>query len=385
MYANMFNTQKQEYTFFIAGRPTTVSVNDPRFPKVDEIMDKYHQMEYSDDSDMNGAMAMQELDIVLSKTVSVMMVEAVEEIVEDINFEDLRLTVNSDGTFSGTYKGIVLPNVLTQKFYDMYKDGCKNFDMYFKFIDNILKNPRESVREELYDFLAAESLPINDAGNFIAYKGVREDMYSVTGSNRDSNGNFTTNVIQGVVDNSGRILNSIGSTIRVRVTDVCDDRSIGCAQGLHVGSYSYASGFGNITLAVEVNPMNVISVPTDCSCQKCRVSEYTVKNIVERRYETPTVDEKEDGTVVETQNEKRDILPSGRKVNSMDNTWEIISAIQTQVQRNGGTTIRQLRGSVGRKFGLSTGELVSIIGQNPDNFKMVTSDRGTGFTEVYFA
>lgn len=382
MYANMFNVATQTFTFFINGRPETINVEDPRYNLVSEVMDKYHCGEYSDDSAENSRLACEALDKVLSKSVTDLILEACDDIVESVDFDDLRLVVGKNG-LEGTYRGVSLPAVLTQKFYDMYVDGCTNFAAYFKFIDNILKNPRNSVRNELYDFLAAESLPINEDGNFIAYKGVRSDMYSVTGSNTDKKGNFTTTVLEGQVDQSGHILNSVGSTIRVRVTDVCDDRTVGCAQGLHVGSYSYASGFGQVTLAVEVNPMNVISVPTDCSCQKCRVSEYTVKCVIDRRIETPTVQTSDDGSVTETDNTKRSGYPGGgTKMSTVNNADTIVEDIINQIRRNGGyTTIRQLRGSVGRKHSLTSSDIISFIECHDDRFELSYAE-SMGATEV---
>lgn len=393
MYPYIYNFEDQKYTVFMDEKPVTIPVSDPRYSQLDEVFDKYSKNEFSTDSAENDRLATEALKQVVSRNLKDVLRSAAQDIVDSADFEDLALSVSADGSISASYKTQPLPQVLADKFYDMYKDGCTNFDMYFKFIDNIMKNPRDSVREELYDFLAAESLPITQDGTFIAYKGVCEDMYSVTGSNV-KNGKFTTTVLQGKVDSEGRIYNGVGETIRVRVKDVCDDRSVGCAQGLHVGAYSYAHGFGPVTLAVEVNPMDVVSVPTDCSCQKCRVSQYTVRNIVNDRYNTPTVDSAEDGSVVETHNVPRK-LTEGRSVSSINNSDEIIEDIKTQIATHkaytdgscatipgpsalGSTNIRQLRGSVGRKYGLTTSEIVSLVQKNDDVFAISYGDHGLG-------
>lgn len=393
MYPYIYNFEEQKYTIFMEEKPVTIAVSDPRYSQLDDVFDRYSKDEFSSDSAENDRLATEEIKRVVSRSVKEVLREAAKDIVDSADFEDLTLSYSSDGTISAYYKTQRLPKVLADKFYDMYKDGCTNFDMYFKFLDNIMKNPRDSVKEELYDFLAAESLPITQDGTFIAYKGVRADLYSVTGSHKH-NGKFTTTVLQGTVDSEGRIYNGIGETIRVRVKDVCDDRSVGCAQGLHVGSYSYANDFGSVTLAVEVNPMDVVSVPTDCSCQKCRVSEYTVRNVVKGRYTTPTVDTTDDGAVVETNNNPRRIA-EGRSVNSISNSDAILEDIKTQIITHkayvdgsctklpgqsslGSTNIRQLRGSVGRKYGLTTSEVVSLVQKNDDVFVLVYGNHGLG-------
>ena len=61
--------------------------------------------------------------------------------------------------------------------------------------------------------------------------------------------------------------------------NVCDDHNQGCSVGFHAGSLQYASTFGggeSILLIVEIDPADVVSVPSDCNCQKLRTCKYTV-------------------------------------------------------------------------------------------------------------
>ena len=125
---------------------------------------------------------------------------------------------------------------------------------------------------ELYSFLSYKSLPITPEGNFLAYKGVKNDFYS-------SSGNISTVVVQGKVNEAGNILNTLGSTIEVARRSVDDNKDNHCSFGLHVGSFDYATSWAGPTgrlLVVEVNPADAVSVPTDCSFQKLRVSKYKV-------------------------------------------------------------------------------------------------------------
>jgi hypothetical protein len=114
-----------------------------------------------------------------------------------------------------------------------------------------------------------DDLPITDEGKLVAYKGVRQDMFS-------SHGNINTKVIEGVVDSTGRIRNQVGDAITVERNQVDDDRSVGCSFGLHVGSLDYAKTFASKIVIVEVDPKDVVSVPKDCVCQKMRVCSYNV-------------------------------------------------------------------------------------------------------------
>jgi hypothetical protein len=64
---------------------------------------------------------------------------------------------------------------------------------------------------------------------------------------------------------------------------LCDaDPNQDCSKGLHVASYSYMrSSFGNTTIAVLVNPADVVAVPYDYNFAKMRVCEYKVLNEID--------------------------------------------------------------------------------------------------------
>jgi hypothetical protein len=101
-------------------------------------------------------------------------------------------------------------------------------------------------------------MPITAEGNFLAYKGVNTD--------------FKDNY-------SGNFDNSVGQTLTMRRSGVCDDARHGCSSGFHAGSYDYAKGYaynGGNLMVVEINPADVVSVPYDCECQKLRTAEYKV-------------------------------------------------------------------------------------------------------------
>lgn len=366
MYAYTYNTETEAVTVFNGGIPNIIPVTDCRHTGVMEILDKYSSFGYSDDKAENNRLATEAMEAILKETPMSIKVKAAQTCIASADFDNLRLEEFGDGNIKVEYKGMEMPPVLSRKFMDMYKDGCTNFDPYFKFLDNIMANPRESVRNELYDFLGSSQvqLPIDEDGYFLAYKGVSSDMYSCTGSQRKSDGSFTTTVIQGKVDDQGRILNEVGTEIEVRVTDVCDDRSVACAQGLHVGSYDYANSFGDVTLAVLVNPRDVVSVPTECGCQKCRVSKYKVLQVIERPFKTATVDYDADNNARDTEFERR-CIDEGKSVFDRNDTALIkmcIDRLMADGLDRTVKTIRQHLNSCG--FDVNNYEVLSLIGEN---------------------
>ena len=121
-----------------------------------------------------------------------------------------------------------------------------------------MANPSRRAVNELYAFLSHKNLPVTDAGTFLAYKSVRSD--------------YTDH-------HTGDFNNSIGNTLEMTRNNVCDDHNQGCSIGFHAGSLEYASSFGgadSVLLIVEIDPADVVSVPSDCECQKLRTCKYKV-------------------------------------------------------------------------------------------------------------
>jgi hypothetical protein len=128
----------------------------------------------------------------------------------------------------------------------------------FKFILKLNLNPSKRAVDELYTFLDHKNLPITENGNFMAYKAVRAD--------------YTDKY-------SGKFLNTIDSVLEMPRNKVDDDKNIGCSYGFHAGTVEYAKDFmdrdGHLML-VEINPADVVSIPTDCQFQKLRTCKYKV-------------------------------------------------------------------------------------------------------------
>lgn len=131
-------------------------------------------------------------------------------------------------------------------------------ESFVKFMTKLFMNPEPTSIESLYDFLEANSLPILANGDFYAYKYVNEDY----------------------MDSHSRTFdNHPGNIVSMDRAGVTLDRSQNCSAGLHVGGYNYVFkhfGGGKRRLLVQVNPVDVVSVPFDYNCEKMRVSSYYV-------------------------------------------------------------------------------------------------------------
>ena len=124
-----------------------------------------------------------------------------------------------------------------------------------------MANPSRRAVNELYSFLSHKNLPITDSGTFLAYKSVRSD--------------YTDH-------HTGEFSNALGSVLEMPRNAVCDNAGQGCSDGFHAGSLQYASSFGgdgSVLLIVEIDPADVVSIPSDCSCQKLRTCKYKVVSL----------------------------------------------------------------------------------------------------------
>jgi hypothetical protein len=101
-------------------------------------------------------------------------------------------------------------------------------------------------------------LPITSNGTIQAYKAVRE--------------NYTD-------CHTGTFDNTVGNTLQMPRNKVDDNKDVGCSYGFHAGTFEYARDFmpsnGHL-LIVEIDPADVVSIPTDCQFQKLRTCKYKV-------------------------------------------------------------------------------------------------------------
>ena len=157
------------------------------------------------------------------------------------------------------FEGEEVHGSISQRILEFMKKGLP-FQPLVNFLNNLMNNPSMQSQKELYDFLEHEHLPITEDGHFLAYKAVRSDYMDK---------------YKGVFDNH------VGNVCEMRRAKVDDNRKMGCSNGLHAGALNYVASYGSVEsndriVIVKINPEDVVSVPSDCNCEKLRTCRYEV-------------------------------------------------------------------------------------------------------------
>jgi hypothetical protein len=158
--------------------------------------------------------------------------------------------------------GISINTLVAEHILDFLSKGL-DCTPIFKFVIKLQNNPSKRAVDEAYTWLANRSFGITDTGNVLGYKAVRSNYLDIY---------------------SGTFDNNIGQVHSMPRNKVDDDKTNGCSYGFHVGTQEYATDFchkdGHI-MAVEFDPADIVSVPSDCNFQKLRVCRYMVVDEVE--------------------------------------------------------------------------------------------------------
>lgn len=167
-----------------------------------------------------------------------------------------------------------------------------------KFWKHLRNNPSERSRVELLSFLEKHGIPISEDGCFVAYKYVNSDFTS---------------------KHDRRYDNSPGNEPYMDRSQVNDDSSQTCSQGLHVAAWEYVKGNSTV-VAVKVNPVDVVSIPYDYEGQKMRVCRYLVLHEVKGEFNEPRYEE------------------NGKRVEELNrNTFEYMTMVGNHVSSEFGT------------------------------------------------
>lgn len=157
--------------------------------------------------------------------------------------------------------GEMIPEQLAERILE-YKRQNLPYDSLANFARKLRSNPSFNSRLMLFKFLENNGHPFTDEGNFIAYRRVTENFKD-----------FHTK----------RMDNSVGAICSMPREKVDDNPNNLCSSGLHVASWEYPSqyfGSGGHLIEVEVDPADVVAVPTDYNGKKMRVCKFKVLNVV---------------------------------------------------------------------------------------------------------
>lgn len=180
------------------------------------------------------------------------------------------------------FDGDIIDGSITQHIIRIIEEGGQvdSYQSLVNFLEKLYQNPSQESREALYDFLSRYNITIAPDGDFLAYKGVREDGTSIHAG---------YGIVNGKVYDHAHLPNPVGATVEMPRSKVNGNRAEGCSVGLHAGAYDYANWFAQgKLLLVKINPRDVVSVPQDSSYQKLRISRYVVLEQTEVEYKQTT-------------------------------------------------------------------------------------------------
>jgi hypothetical protein len=202
------------------------------------------------------------------------------------NFSERTFTVQNGDIFIGDWK---VPEVLGKKIVKFANEGLP-YQPLVRFAENLQRNPSQRSVDELFSFLEANDQPLTEKGNFIAYKRVRKDFKDIY---------------------TGKFDNSPGTIVEMPREEVDPDANKTCSIGLHVAAWNYAHAHyassnpeTDVILEVEVDPCDVVSVPTDYNNAKMRTSRYRVIGVIDKQHSKDlglrVIEKKEEDNTMET-------------------------------------------------------------------------------------
>jgi len=180
----------------------------------------------------------------------------------------------------------------TDRIIELIRQGFPHQPM-LNYLRNLYDNVSERAVQESYTWSSHKGLSITEDGMMVGYKGVRAHVGDpITVKNGEVKEGDLVDIYTG---NTFR--NNVGDKCVMKRRQVCDDHTKGCESGLHVGTYEYASnwaGSSGVVILVKFNPKDIVSVPSDCECQKMRVSEYEVIDIAREQLQDAVYEHEDD-------------------------------------------------------------------------------------------
>lgn len=203
-----------------------------------------------------------------------------------------RVTVENGVIF---FDGDEVNGTLQDQILDFLSSG-EDFEPLVDFYEKLATNPLGDVREGLYDFIIGQkangTFTITEDGNIIGYKAchahVTDDGETVYRPSRVSReGGDRVNGVE--VPAGSYIEQQPGDVVEMPRSKVLHAPSQECGDGLHIGTYQYASTFlsGGTVLLVEFSPRDIVSLPDSNASWKLRVCRYTVLDVADGPLDVP--------------------------------------------------------------------------------------------------
>lgn len=185
----------------------------------------------------------------------------------ELGFRELsdRLVVRDRHVF---WDGDRVDNSLADQIIRFLEQGL-DFEPLVKFYDKISQNPSTNSQRLLYNWLRTHKFTITPEGDILGFKGYNrqgDKLYSTHAGTASVNGEEFQ---------KQKIPCKVGDIVTMARSSVDDNPAADCSAGLHVGTPSYARGFGDTRMAILINPRDVVSVP-NYEAKKMRVCRYYV-------------------------------------------------------------------------------------------------------------
>lgn len=192
-------------------------------------------------------------------------VDNFKSISEEISNSISNLIGNDEWGITLKGSNIPVPQVILKQLKQFEKlNDQKNLIALLRFWRKLEQNPSENSRNDLYDFMLRNNIPLTEEGDIVVEKGVNHKQGSFPGHLVDCK--------------TGKIDNSVGVEVSMSRENVNPDSNVNCSYGLHVGAPQYVRNHWTSDIIVEciVNPIDVVSVPKDYNATKMRVCRYKV-------------------------------------------------------------------------------------------------------------
>lgn len=170
------------------------------------------------------------------------------------------------------FDGDVVNNALSKFIIDLMNENDEaSWKAYVAFMEKLYTNPSKASQEHLFHYIEKSGLQVTPDGDIVAYKGTASD-------GKSTHAGF--GIVNGVEYQHDYLQNAVGTVVEIPRSMVNEDRNTHCSTGLHVGAFSYVTGYWSNSWPhmwlVTVNPRDVVAVPADFESGKIRVARYVV-------------------------------------------------------------------------------------------------------------